>query len=359
MKHTRITIVVIFLALVGIAKGFATNMAEDSPCFLLAPANFKAVFTGPNFVYLTWTPTPTSDTYRIKTYRATDNQLISSVDIVGSIGFKLLFVPTDKIHYCEIRGVCSNGFESGFFAQSNIFTAHTLDLLSIGYAPAPNNYSCTISHGSQGCEISTTEISDFALIDEETETVLKTFNVRQEAVKKHYQVLNGSSTPGADFTIQLDGQNPDYFGGYEYSMVAKKGGIIASFRVETHYNPNYSELYVTSLADGYDIVKYESNGFSTEPSTDQRSAHNSNSGNLFEVWPNPATSACTLQLSNSASANSVLQIIHVNGQTMSTAVIPEGSSQYEADIAALPVGLYLLRVESNGIIQTRKLVITQ
>ncbi|MBL7809192.1 MAG: hypothetical protein JNN28_15330, partial [Saprospiraceae bacterium] len=106
MRNTKRLLLIFLLAIGQISLTFsAETTTSDSPCFLQAPLNFKATHTGPNFVFLTWTPTAPGETYRIRLYRATDNQLYSTVDVQGSIGFKLLFMPSNKIHYAVIRGV--------------------------------------------------------------------------------------------------------------------------------------------------------------------------------------------------------------------------------------------------------------
>jgi hypothetical protein len=226
------------------------------------------------------------------------------------------------------------------------------------HSPAPANTECTISHGSQGCVISTTDLSDFALRDESTEEVLKTFNVRQESAQKHYQVLNGGTNNGnSGYSIKLDNQNPDYYNGIEYSIIANKnGGIVASFQIYTHYNPDYSELYVTSLSDGYEIVKYAGNEFKGNDPADQRNTNTSQAMLRFTVSPNPFLHTMNIQLSEPVSTPTTFQVINLQGQTVKKGVIPEDTLHYQLEAEDLPAGIYLLRLESAGNGLTQKLL---
>lgn len=355
MKFSKIKTLIFLLTLATISESVALETAVESPCNLPAPGYFKAKYTAPNYVYLEWKDVPSASHYVIRTYQLTTNQLISTVNVYTT--FKLLFIPSNKEHYSVISCVCGNGIESGFSTNSNIFIAHALDLLSIGYSPAPGNIECTISHGNQGCVISTTDINDFALRDELTENVLKTFSVQQETQTKHYQVLAGSANvANAKFFIKLDNQNPDYYNGIEYTIVADKNGeILATFQVYTYYNPNYAELFVTSLAEGFELVKYEDNNIQGNNPLEQRDLASPATA-AFMLSPNPSATTCNIQLDVPASTNTNLQLMNLQGLIFQQNNIPEGASQYPIDITSLPAGVYLVRLESNGNIQTRKLL---
>ena len=84
-------------------------------------------------------------------------------------------------------------------------------------------------------------------------------------------------------------------------------------------------------------------------------------GNTIEVYPNPSDGIFRLTLSSFESGQAQLAVYTLSGQRVlakTTTVSPDANT-IDLDLSAKPAGLYLFRVEINGLVMSKKLVLTK
>ncbi|OWP63672.1 hypothetical protein CDA63_07725 [Hymenobacter amundsenii] len=66
------------------------------------------------------------------------------------------------------------------------------------------------------------------------------------------------------------------------------------------------------------------------------------------LYPNPTATTATLELPAPTAATARLILLHVTGRTIRTQRLPAGAMRTEVNVAGLPAGLYLVRLEQPG-----------
>lgn len=79
----------------------------------------------------------------------------------------------------------------------------------------------------------------------------------------------------------------------------------------------------------------------------------------LSLYPNPASTSATLQFNGFDKGKGLLQVFDIVGQLVITKDLSviSGENQYQLDLAALPKGLYSLRVSYNGMTRNEKLIV--
>ncbi|HMM12850.1 MAG TPA: T9SS type A sorting domain-containing protein, partial [Bacteroidales bacterium] len=78
------------------------------------------------------------------------------------------------------------------------------------------------------------------------------------------------------------------------------------------------------------------------------------------IYPNPATDNITLRYYLSESSNVDIQIIDMSGKVahqIALGTMPAGEHLHNASISQLPKGVYLVRMQTPGMIQTERLIV--
>jgi len=83
----------------------------------------------------------------------------------------------------------------------------------------------------------------------------------------------------------------------------------------------------------------------------------------FSLYPNPATSSVTLSFNLDKSSTLETSVYDVTGKQVQSAVSTDaasGANSINLDVAALPAGIYVAQIRSNGsIAATRRFVVTK
>jgi hypothetical protein len=85
--------------------------------------------------------------------------------------------------------------------------------------------------------------------------------------------------------------------------------------------------------------------------------HEINSGNFFEIFPNPADENFAISLQNYHKISGI-NIKDITGRTMYS-INKVNSQLMEVKTADLPAGVYLIQIKSEGITETKKLIISR
>ena len=79
------------------------------------------------------------------------------------------------------------------------------------------------------------------------------------------------------------------------------------------------------------------------------------------AFPNPTNGNTTVRFSISGNSQTTIKVMDLNGRQVfsSSAKMPAGSNEVQLDVTDFNNGIYILSVENNGLVQTRKLVVTK
>ncbi len=82
------------------------------------------------------------------------------------------------------------------------------------------------------------------------------------------------------------------------------------------------------------------------------------SANTFQMYPNPAQRAVSLQLEGNWKGKTVVQLLDLNGRSLKSFVVNAVDNQaFTVDLSGIPAGLYLVECTNNHQKQVQKLVI--
>lgn len=155
--------------------------------------------------------------------------------------------------------------------------------------------------------------------------------------------------------------------GQIYELERSSGKIVAMTPARTVVSPDHPYSGAVRPAD--ELLRYQGIVSNDPPlrepaisrPEDRVYDNGTTSGNLpfvTQLYPNPATSITRLQLSNPANKQMQLYVIDLNGRIVQEYDIDAGTRQLDADVSALPPGLYGLQLIQGGtmIDQPQKLV---
>ena len=77
------------------------------------------------------------------------------------------------------------------------------------------------------------------------------------------------------------------------------------------------------------------------------------------IWPNPADDATTLRFSEALSDDLNIKVIGLDGKILKETIMMAGETQKTLDVSDLPAAMYLVRLQTNDIVDTRKIVIRE
>jgi len=151
----------------------------------------------------------------------------------------------------------------------------------------------------------------------------------------YFIVLNGGSA------TMIAGQNILYYpgttvsaGGYMHGYIAPSGPWCGGGSLLPQVNPNRD----------------------TEEIEDQTIASRMTGGPSFKLYPNPTTGTFILELSGIDVAQPVTIMIYTMQGDRVHQEILEGTKKYELSLAGQPTGLYFVRIVTDGIAETVKVI---
>jgi hypothetical protein len=86
-----------------------------------------------------------------------------------------------------------------------------------------------------------------------------------------------------------------------------------------------------------------------------------NQASTFSIYPNPATDFVVISNSNSLLKNVQIEVIAIDGRSMKQMHLPTiaAKQEFNLNLADLPSGNYVIKLESSNTIETHKLTINK
>jgi len=124
--------------------------------------------------------------------------------------------------------------------------------------------------------------------------------------------------------------------------------------------PNSEILYVLTKTDLYKVENGQPTSIKQVPVSNEEIAEIPTSVSLKQNYPNPFNPTTTIQFELDKTTFTKLTVYDVLGrkvQELINGVRPAGTNTIQFDAANLASGVYLYRLEANGIIQTKRLTL--
>ncbi|MBC7773873.1 MAG: T9SS type A sorting domain-containing protein [Phycisphaerae bacterium] len=364
----------IFIALFGIVCQLHANALPNSlpniqatqfkggPCNDPAPANFHIVSIGPTWVDLAWISANPLNWHRIKTYKTSNNLLVSNLLLPPGSSATVNGLDPDEAYYSRINVVCDNGYDSDNYAEVQ-FTTVILDLIVIGYEGIGNNPQCTIRKNvNYTCNFpangSVTNFK-FRLIDNPSQG--RKFDISKQDTSTLFHTTIKNDNVGQGFVFLCDNQNPDAQGSMYQIKSHNLQILFASFTLSYAPGTSVGLLTCTNIMDGFEIVRFEqlSKALPTPEGGDRSNPENKANdyeGSSISVAPNPFSDSFMLTLGERPEGEVKIQLFNLSGQKVLEQQYEPGQEQYTLRTIGLPPGFYMLRVEADGEVQNLKVV---
>jgi len=136
------------------------------------------------------------------------------------------------------------------------------------------------------------------------------------------------------------------------------GAYIWNNTFQRYFNGLIDELFVFNTA----LTPEQITGLMTLEVPPLRAAYQSNQGNIFELFPNPATNHVTIGYNLIQASHTELSIYDMKGTLRLVPVQgfqEAGSHEVSFNVSELPAGVYLARISSNSGSNYSKFIVTK
>lgn len=327
------------------------NVQVSFTCNLPAPSNFQVIELTNNSVKLSWDIVPAAlQGYRIRTYRSSDNALISTIfkpqDILEA---EITGLSSGEDYYSLINSIDENN-QNGEDVNSVSFKTLILDLVVIGFqsgSGAPvceitNSGSCSFSPSGSNFRIITPlgKNKDF-ILKKDPEGDPDNFLCQiQSNQSPYFFTCSNGNVPDCNSPGPLNIKN----------TLSDPPVLIATFDVGKAFNT--PSLNCSYLARGYIIQKLAP----MRPANPRGNALEAETSLNGMAFPNPFANTLEVSLAQPINENLRLQLFNLNGQKVLDQSFQTNQDQYLLSTEGLPLGFYMLRIEADGQVQTLKVV---
>ncbi len=353
---------------------------EDTPpCNEPAPTNFhiSEIFT--DRIIVAWDPPAIPPfEYNIKAWETSTGNLVYDQNIPNNnVSWRILNLLPGTEYRIRNTPVCPDGTLSPYFGEDT-GTALILDLVESGFAAPSGETPCTFNLQNQYCEANPDpgNVVRFRIRQTVSPFSSRFFGIYQVDGECTYTTVK--SRPSDNFLpIKFycdNGAGPGCQGAF---LVIKKGTVeIAKLGLQALTNTT-KNLYCISISGGYIVERfggargiYDNVPYSGCGPTGGRPSKSKDRSE--EDWeeisptqtltanPNPFTDQLDIQLPfNNPTENTKISLYDLQGRLVMAAQSPGDQQTINLSTANLTPGMYFLRAESGGVIETVKVVKTQ
>lgn len=341
----------------------ALPTASEQMCNLPAPAFFKATSIGPTWFSLSWSPVPLAIGYRITTTDVVTGNIVDDrMEPAPVNGITIVNLISDREYKSEIWPICSNGQKSSNRSIENVRTI-IIDVVVLQYpAPPPCQVEeCELVLNANMCSFpwdinvptyfrvrkadGTGPVRHFAMIPSgsnqvdlhEDDDVNNAISFEKDDPKRRFVKISctGYSGPIAQITAH-------------HSTLVGSGLLGRDPNGQNHQDFKIFKLITCYEGRPDSPISWENGQSQTTPSTS------------VVVSPNPFTDQMDVYLGVSDNPEpTMLRLYDTQGREVVAHRAPAGQEKYSLATAALPPGIYFLRVESAGQVQTVRVVKTR
>ena len=345
------------------------EFSSEETCNLSAPSYLHIDNIGTNTVTVSWPLVSGAAQYRLQAFDAvTGDGLGSPKFVAGNVTSTSVSTAGNTSGTCYVRiwSVCENGeYNYLNFSQSDNFDTIILDLVVNGYSNQNGLVpDCIVPVGdplhNSGCPFAwnSTQTKFMVSFTRNGLTTQRRFSLDKVTVSEfdHVQInLDGPETGTLSFSIEKDEE------GNPTNLVISNASNTPLARLTVSHPPNansdglfYKVEEVNSSCIVYRMVP------GGRPGGPIKLPSIKNTKLQYTAKPNPFHDALTLQLpETSFEAETTVSLYNLLGALQQRQSVAAGQTELILNTADLTPGMYILKTESEGNIQTIKVVKTQ
>jgi len=339
----------------------AIENSECAPCDEPAPDNFKIVEASPSTLKATWdAPATQPHEYNIQVFLFENGSLLQDFNIPGSaIEVVVTNLAPNTTYEVKITPVCEDG-TMGTESRSDIITTPIIEIVVSGYSTPPSyDFNCTIDAVDEYCNISPPEgnVVLFRIFKTGTNQS-RDFGVFRPNECDNYVI---KTPPGNNkFSFACDGST---------LTINYLGSLAGNFAITIPEAPNtprrFTALDLVTGSSGFQVqrIVVESGYPDNQPGgacPGSNRSSNAAFASAFSIAPNPFSNQLHIQVPTANINETVeLNLYDLQGRRVMLLRSPGGQQTITLNTGHLSPGMYFLRVESGGLVQTVKVVKTQ
>ncbi len=339
-------------------------------CDLPPPSVLNIDAIGSDWVDVSWPTVPGAAQYRLQAFDGgSGNDLGPAIFVPGTENTATVStLGNSGSAYVRIWSVCDNGnYNNESYEDSETFEVVIIDLIVMGYSPQNSNNTQVVGvEPEHGADIS--------------------WAGEDEHIKIQYTNIGGSYS--RNFMLQVKAENnPDkvtitdslgnagqhiiytreVVSGFGISLIVKFREVVTdpessatplcTLKVAL-LEPNFGKLYKKNEGDPYCIVErviWRSRIRSEENPVDNNASLSDKS--QIAVNPNPFSNTLSVQLPKTVeTGETTLQLFDIMGKRRMVYQAPAGQTECMLQTTQLQPGVYFLRIESNGKMETHIIV---
>jgi Secretion system C-terminal sorting domain len=351
---------------------------QDAICTLPPPSVLHVDKVGSGWVQLSWPAVAGASQYRIVIVEETSGDPVSVTFVPGNTTIAQVSTGGSNVAcHAEIQSVCYDGtWDDHHSTPSDSFKTIILELVVTGYTfPSPSQVDCTIGVGeAAACTFywSTTQTPFEVIYATPNRNYGRRFSVNM-LESSSYQVQFNSDPLGNEgkcltFHIEENQEGTKTmsirFRSSPYMPPGEKIAELAVSHVVAANQPG--KLFKTAEFNSSCTINKVKQAYGLAGSSRPEHYNNANERSThiekldFMASPNPFHDFLTIQLpeSNSQIGNSVY-LYDLLGSVKQTHTATAGQNEITLNTAYLSPGVYFLRIESGGTIETIKVLKTE
>ena len=339
------------------AAGVNPVKGQAFRCELPAPENFQIVSTTSTSVTLSWSPLPGAVAYEVRAYIL--NSPTPAVQIVTSNSATFNNVNPNFVYRYQVAGICENGDRGEWTSILGKGTGIVLDLVAdrhgapelVEVAPDLGTISTYTLNWVAGdsywfkIEANGASYSRYVFVVPDFGGHFTFAKEHEYLVTYPYGLRSFVGWIGPFLANDVDliricyGFNPDNTGIGDITLTMATPSI---FKITwTNIQSNFSFKLFKRVPEGL-------------KATEDRIDSSKDVSAIIQVSPNPFESALQITGLN-PNAETTLQLFHFDGR-LAQAQQSTTAQNYNLNTQHLPPGVYFLRIESEGVQKTHKLV---
>lgn len=324
---------------------------DGGSCNLPAPFYVQVDEVGTSWIKLSWGGN-TSYKHRIRTYRASDNSLLNTKTVAaGTLNATIDSLPSGTEVYSIVNAICNDGLNSPFGTTSPTVVTMIIDVLIQAFTPDQNDGGCSFAGISSSCTFSDNGTT-FKIYRTSNASDFRYFRIKHGVgfnYKAEVQDSNSRDNSSFDF-LCADSSVPNCSGPtniYIWDVSGSAASLIGWFH--TGVGPQTGTFYFTkdSLA---------TTDFTIQKMKPARSSEEFSDNSHSFAAPNPFSNSLDLFIGNKDAEKIHLQMFDLSGRVVLDRQFTGGQKQFTLPTENLSNGFYFVRLETDGVVETLKVV---
>ena len=364
MKLFRKHFILIFMALYAMPKFvLAENVSEsfhwpsNGECDLPAPANLFVKGISTTWVSLEWSVVQEAESYQIEVFSSITASIVSTWNVEETL-YTVPDLERGNSYFFRVSAICEDGGTPSENKSNTpmVFTIIIDIKLDVAYPELPAMIACQISNIPEGRCYFSCDGSEFwgniyknqsysmsfllAPYDSssfDADKKLRISKAGNDISSFIFHTSWGGDFGETNFVDVYDGVTP------VFKIIALKNPCAIEINFYDNFYNSYGMRHIEFYAGDGNKAVHDPN--TTIETSDSPKIHNSNPGSSSDLIFTPPST--------------ILQLFNLNGILQLQQTLQPNQNYQDLLTSELPPGFYFLRLETAGVVETRKLIKTQ